>query len=373
MNNKIAFVTGYNGNRPAGLERFLIELLKAMDKQPQAHLVIVYTKRGNGLKAAFEQEHIQNIKLQDIGFGKMWKDVGLFFAPKADVYVFNGPQVPLFFVPKKYSVIAYDFAYRQVAAESMSEKIKNKLTDVISSLAFRRSVLVMTLSQTIKKEAAEIFHISEKKIEPIYAGFSDVCQLHAAQSLNFAFKDFWLFVSTIKERKNVLGVVQGFHCFQQQQPSHGTHLVIAGKYNSQSSYFKKIQHFIEENNLKNSVHFLGHITDSQLSWLYQNALALVSPSFVEGFGLPLLEAFVCRLPVITSQNSCQSEITDDAALLVDPKEPQQIGEAMWKLMKNPQLRSFLIEKGLNRAKNFSWEKSAQVFFSLIGKVVHRPY
>lgn len=368
---KIAFVTGYNGNRPAGLERFLIELLKAMDKQPQAELVTVYTKRGNGLKAAFAQEGIHHIKLQEIGFGKMWKDVGLFFAPKADISVFNGPQVPLFFVPKKYSVIAYDFAYRQITAESVSEKIKNKLTDVISALAFRRSELIMTLSQTIKKEVVEIFHVSEKKIEPIYAGFSDVCQLHTAQPLNFAFKNFWLFVSTLKERKNVLGVVQGFFHFQQQQPSD-THLVIAGKYNPESSYFQKIQHFIDENNLKNSVHFLGHITDNQLSWLYQNALALVSPSFVEGFGLPLLEAFVCRLPVITSQNSCQSEITGEAALLIDPAKPQEIGEAMQKLVQNPGIRSILIEKGLSRAKNFSWEKSAQEFFRLLEAVFHRP-
>lgn len=364
VKHRIAFVTGFSGKRPAGLERFLIELLKAMDGEPQAGDITVYTKKGNGLKQAFEKEKIQNIRLLEIGFGKLWKDIGLFFARKADIYVFNGPQVPLFFVPKKYSVIAYDFAYRQVTAQNVGEKIKIKITDFITSLAFHRAQLILTLSQTIKKEVQEIFHIDEKKIQPMYSGFLDVCKMHLAEPMSFPFQQFFLFVSTIKERKNVLGVIQGFHHFEQLSP--GTvHLVIAGKYTESAPYFQSLQHYIEENKLQRSVHFVGHITDNQLSWLYQHATALISPSFVEGFGLPLLEAFVCHLPVITSANSCQSEITGDAALLVNPHDPREIGEAMRRVQSQPELRSQFIEKGLHRAQDFSWQKSARLLFSYL--------
>lgn len=367
--HSLAFVTGYNGNRPAGLERFLIELLKAMDALPEASKVTVYTKKGNGLKEAFLRENIQHIQIEEIRFGKFWKDIGLFFAPKKDVYIFNGPQVPLFFVPKKYSTIVYDFAYRQVKAESFQEKIKNAMTDFVSSLAFRRSELILSLSETIKKEVTEIFGTSPSKIEPIYAGFLDVCKLYTAESLQFDFKDFFLFVSTIKERKNVLGVVQGFAHFKKTD-TKGVHLVIAGKYNKDSSYYQEIQKVIETEKLEQSVHFLGHITDNQLSWLYQNAKCLVSPSFVEGFGLPLLEAFVCRLPVITSKNSCQSEITGDAALLVDPRNPKEIGEALSLVVEKPERLPEFIEKGLNRAKKFSWEQTATSLYFQVQKFFH---
>ncbi len=367
--NQIAFITGYSGTRPAGLERFLVELLKAMDKEPKAKSVVVYTKKGNGLKQAFARENIQNIQLFEIGFGKLWKDIGLFFAPKADIYIFNGPQVPIFFAPKKYSVIAYDFAYRQVTAETLQEKCKNKVTDYISSLAFRRAQLILTLSETIKREVHEIFHAPLKKIHPIYAGFLDVCKLHQAESLSFSFEKFFLFVSTLKERKNVFGVIQGFNHSQATHPND-SHLVIAGKYDKESRYYQSLQKYIIENNLESKVHFLGHITDNQLSWLYQNATALVSPSFVEGFGLPLLEAFLCRLPVITSRDSCQSEITGDAALLVNPYEFQEIGDAMSTLLAQPERRAILIEKGLKRAKNFSWPKTAQSLFQELEQAFH---
>ena len=372
MKQTIAFITGYNGTRPAGLERFLIELLKALDILEGAKCVTVYTKKGNGLKEAFVRENIRSIQLQEIGFGKFWKDIGLFFAPKQDVYIFNGPQVPLFFAPKNYSVIAYDFAYRQVKADSVQEKVKVKLTDFISSLAFQRSNLIMTLSEAIKKEIVDIFHTDSKKIEPIYAGFLDVCKLYTAESLSFNFQKFFLFVSTVKERKNVLGVVQGFAHFKKTD-EQGVHLVLAGKYDEKSSYFQEIQKVIEQQNIGTCVHFLGHITDNQLSWLYQHAIGLVSPSFVEGFGLPLLEAFVCRLPVITSRESCQSEITGDAALLVDPHSSFEIGEAMKDLVQNPDILPQFIEKGLNRAKKFSWTQSATDLFRLMNEVFHRSF
>lgn len=369
MKKTIAFITGYNGNRPAGLERFLIELLKAMDTLPEASFVTVYTKQGNGLKEALVKENIRTIKIQEIGFGKFWKDIGLFFAPKKDITIFNGPQVPLFFVPKQYGVIAYDFAYRQVTAETLQEKMKNKMTDFISSLAFKRAQLIFTLSETIKKEVSELFQISLQKIEPIYAGFSDVCKIYTPEPLLFNFQNFFLFVSTIKERKNVLGIVKGFAHFKKIN-NKDVHLVIAGKYNEQSTYYQEIKKVIQKENLHQSVHFVGHITDGQLSWLYQHATCLVSPSFVEGFGLPLLEAFVCRLPVITSRDSCQSEITGDAALLVNPHEPVEIGDAMSFIVNHPEQLPAYIEKGLNRAKKFSWKQSAEDLFRLTERFFH---
>ncbi|MEK7067883.1 MAG: glycosyltransferase, partial [Patescibacteria group bacterium] len=104
---------------------------------------------------------------------------------------------------------------------------------------------------------------------------------------------------------------------------------------------------------------LNWVNPEEKQTLLQNAEALLYPSLYEGFGLPILEAFDAGMPIITSNCASMPEVAGDAALLVNPKNTQEIADAMEKIIKNPDLKNELIQKGKERLKNFSWEKCAR--------------
>jgi glycosyltransferase involved in cell wall biosynthesis len=105
---------------------------------------------------------------------------------------------------------------------------------------------------------------------------------------------------------------------------------------------------------------LGFVPDDDLAALYGGANALVYPSLNEGFGLPVLEAMHCATPVLTSAVSSLPETGGDAALYVDPREPEEIAAAMRRLAGDPDLRCDLIERGLKRAAQFTWQHTAEL-------------
>ena len=112
--------------------------------------------------------------------------------------------------------------------------------------------------------------------------------------------------------------------------------------------------------LGRQVEWAGRVPFEMLNQVYSEADLFLYPSRLEGFGLPVLEAFACGVPVITSNTSSLPEVAGKAALLVDPESPRAIAEAVRKIMKNPRLRRQLIRRGLKRARLFSWDKTAKL-------------
>jgi len=106
-----------------------------------------------------------------------------------------------------------------------------------------------------------------------------------------------------------------------------------------------------------NIRIVGHVKNEELNILYSGAKALIYPSLYEGFGLPILEAFACECPVVTSNISSLAEVAGDAAVLVDPYDVNSIAEGIEKALRGPK---GLIEKGLERIKDFSWEKTARM-------------
>ena len=166
-------------------------------------------------------------------------------------------------------------------------------------------------------------------------------------------ENFFLFIGVIKERKNVMNIVRAFSLFFKAHP--GYTLVIGG--NAAGAYADAIREYIAKEGIGDSVRFVGHLNDGQLSYIYRRAQALVFPSFVEGFGYPVLEAMDCSIPVITSNQSSLAEVGGDAALLVDPHDPASIAAAMSRIADEPGLREDFIKKGAAWKENFSWDKA----------------
>jgi len=304
---KVAVVTSYNSNKPAGLERVLLEQLRAFAKINNKDGVeyLVYASRSSDLDQILEKENI-HLTVVKIGFGKLWREIGLFLAPKVDVYFFNGPLVPLFFIPKNCFVLVYDFAYRYFTDNSFKQRTKNVWTDFVSAMAFRRAKKIVAISNATGDEIFKFFKVGRKKITTIYLGWTGINQL--LPELVFGLPEkYFMFIGTLKERKNVLSVIQAFALFREKKKVD-IKLVIVGKCNENSIYIHKINEFIEEHQLEKEVFFTGHTTDNQVAFIYSKAEALVFPSLLEGFGMPILEAMSFGVPVITSNASSLGEV-----------------------------------------------------------------
>ncbi|WP_172838295.1 glycosyltransferase family 4 protein [Terriglobus roseus] len=143
------------------------------------------------------------------------------------------------------------------------------------------------------------------------------------------------------------------------------HVVFTGK---PAEYQKTVEALAQELGVADKVSFLGFTTSSQIQVLFHLATALLFPSHFEGLGLPILEAFRAGLPVISSNATVLSEVTGDAALLFPPNSPEELADAMEKILASPELREKLSARGAKVLENYSIEETARQFFRLYRRI-----
>ena len=188
----------------------------------------------------------------------------------------------------------------------------------------------------------------------VLCGFKNICAVKE-KSIQLPEK-FFLFVGVMKERKNVLNVVRAFFMICKEFPEYM--LVLGGK--AQGEYVERIKEYILHEGIESRVIWIGHLNDSELSFVYRRACALVFASFIEGFGYPVLEAMACGTPVITSRFTSLGEICkNESALLVDPADMREIAGAMKRMIQETELRASLVDHGYEQVKKFSWEKAGK--------------
>ena len=144
--------------------------------------------------------------------------------------------------------------------------------------------------------------------------------------------------------------------------------VIGGK--KDPRFFPRVRKKVDALSLKDRVVFLDYVPEENLPHLYSEAAAFVFPSLYEGFGLPPLEAMACGCPVVVSNTASLPEVCGNAAYYVDPYDVENIAEGIYKVIMNQTLRQNLIKKGLERAKFFSWEKSAEEHLKVFREVLN---
>ena len=171
-----------------------------------------------------------------------------------------------------------------------------------------------------------------------------------------------MFVGSLHPRKNLARLFTAFDKFKQQN-RNDVKLVIVGE---KRWWTEPIQKSYDAMDCKDDVVFVGRLSAEDLHKVTAAALASVYVSYFEGFGIPILEAFRCDTPVITSNVTSMPEVAGDAALLVDPFNEDSIAEAMAKVL-DENVRKDLILKGRERAKAFSWNQAAEVIWESLMK------
>ncbi|MDF1696535.1 MAG: glycosyltransferase family 1 protein [Saprospiraceae bacterium] len=177
-------------------------------------------------------------------------------------------------------------------------------------------------------------------------------------------KPYFIYVGSLHPRKNVVNLIKAFDHFKKKYKTDHK-LVLVGRMAWKNEELKKTY---ETTAHRDAILFTGHISNAQLPQYLAAADALTYVSVFEGFGIPILEGMSSGTPVITSNVSSMPEVAGDAALLIDPHNPISIAEGMFEITSNPDLREKLIEKGMERAKEFSWKKTADHIYTQLKKI-----
>jgi glycosyltransferase involved in cell wall biosynthesis len=227
---------------------------------------------------------------------------------------------------------------------------------------------IITPSTSVKTEVCETFGINPDKVavtaeapRPVFKRRDDPDLL---RRLGID-QDFILFVGTIEPRKNLRRLVEAFDRMLRNTSLSPT-LVIAG---GQGWLMDDFVSFIKQKRLEDRVCLTGYLEDEDLCGLYSACAAFVYPSLYEGFGLPPLEAMACGAPVITSRIPSLMETAGSAARLVDPKDVDDIAQAMTELLSDEKIRLHYAELSTTHVKKFSWEQTARKTLDIYREVL----
>jgi glycosyltransferase involved in cell wall biosynthesis len=216
---------------------------------------------------------------------------------------------------------------------------------------------IITISNFIKQDLIMHFNIPSEKIITIYLGVDDkfhiiekskVLSVLNRYSIN---RPYILSVGTLEPKKNYIRLLNAYKALKTDLD-----LIIVGKKGWKANDIFKT---IDSLGLKKRVKILGYIQNDYLPYLYNGAEVFIFPSLYEGFGLPLLEAMACGAPVICSNTSSLAEISGEAVLKFNPNSVDELVLRIEQLLNNSELKETLRNKGFTRAKQFSWDKTAQ--------------
>ncbi len=220
----------------------------------------------------------------------------------------------------------------------------------------KRCQKIIAVSNTLKDELIKMFSLEAQKIFVVYEGV-DTRIFHPAEEdeilsikKQYGIKtDFILIVGHSHPVKNFTGVIEALKIVLKK---HKVKLVVAGLFEKKFT-------------INDNIIYIGHVQNSQLYILYSAAKCFVFATLHEGFGLPPLEAMACGCSVVVSDKGSLPEVCGDAAIYVDPYDPQSIADGIIKVLSDENLRQKLIQKGFEQVKKFSWEQSVEKFLKVL--------
>jgi glycosyltransferase involved in cell wall biosynthesis len=321
---------------------------------------IIYKLQKDGGTSLYWRELLSRVELDQqfkLSFTNGSKYTRLAPVPSnSDIFHSSHFRTPFFGKSKVVSTI-HDFAYEKGIFSS--SKIGEMTNIWQRSNAIKSADAIVCISENTKKEMLDIYpYAIKKKIYVILHGCSfnrsKIISIKATERLLYLSKPlekFVLYVGTRNSYKNFNTALIGFSI--SNLPTDGFSLICTG-----AKFTEAETTLIQKLGIGGKVLVFNYASHTELSYLYQNAFVLIYPSIYEGFGLPPLEAMSSGTPVIAANRSSIPEVVHDAGILLDDIEnPETIRDALETLL-DKKIRNLYISKGLERAKLFTWEKSA---------------
>jgi glycosyltransferase involved in cell wall biosynthesis len=224
----------------------------------------------------------------------------------------------------------------------------------------RKAKKVLTVSQFEEKRIRDHFGLSKETIETVYNGVGNHFQkitepavLASARKKYNLPPNYIFFLGNTDPKKNVEGVLRSLSILRKRNVQ-----IKLLTLDIDRKFLAALSEKIGDTGVLDMIVFTGYVPNEELPAIYSMAEMFIYPSLRESFGLPVLEAMACETPVITSDTSSMPEVAGDAALLVDPTDPESLVSAIARLLGDENLREALREKGLKRAGEFSWKSNA---------------
>ncbi len=352
-----------------GTEYYSYNLIKNLAKIDKENEYILYSRilLPKGLYNLPE-----NFKSQVIYLPRFWTQIRLsfkMFTHPPDLLFIPSHTIPVIH-PKKVVVTCHDVGFRNYP--SSYSKFQLWHLEFTTKLAVRWAEKIIAVSKSTKRDLINIYGAQPEQVEVIYEGFTSELY-HPIENKNKIKQvlgkynipeKYILFIGRLEERKNIPRLVEAFNLLKKEKKIEHK-LVLVGK---KGYKFEQIFDTINKLKIGDEVILPGYIPEEDLPYIFSGPELFTFPSLYEGFGIPILEAMACGIPVLSSNISSMPEVAGEAAILVNPLNPKEISKAIYQIITDRNLRNSLIEKGLAQCKKFSWQKCAQETLEVLQEV-----
>jgi len=223
--------------------------------------------------------------------------------------------------------------------------------------ALKNARKIIAVSENTKKDLVELYGGNPEKIEVIHHGFNV-----GSEQGQFLKPPYILFIGRLETKKNIQGLIKAFNLLKEKHQVPHKLVLVGPREQGQSLGYSPWNKDCIQGTVpvldSDQVIFTGYVSEREKWSLLKNADLFILPSFYEGFGMPILEAQAAGCPVITSNISSMPEVAGQGAILIEPKNIEQIAQTMYKVIKDSQFKNNLIVKGYQNIKRFSWQKCA---------------
>jgi glycosyltransferase involved in cell wall biosynthesis len=368
----IVGISGYVGNKLTGIGRVLIEILKRIAPINKNDKYILF--KNYDFHEYDELANFKNITLVDINVSKNSPLKNILWHQWQFQMLQRKYKCDLAYIPN-FSLLLWKRIPTIVTIHDLIEfnipdkfsKLRMMYRKIIDPLMVRNSSYITTVSECSKNDIIKYCGAEEKKIKVITnAADQKRFRLYDRKIIDsvlnkhgLKYQSYFLFVGTIDyPGKNIMSVIKSYELLKKEKNIEEK-LVIIGKNGFNS---KVIYDYVNESPCKDSIIFTGYLEDSELPLLYAGCKIFLYLSLYEGFGLPVLEAMSCGVPVICPNTSCFPEVVGNLEISVSPLDIKQIKEKIDLLITNEDYYKTIAQKSYERASYFSWEKSAQEYY-----------
>jgi len=353
---------GFDGKRAAqnftGLGNYSRYIIEIMAKYFPGNKYMVYSPREPDQRRAGYLKDLPSVSFRhprNSSFGSLWRTFGItrdFKDDDIDIYHGLSNEIPFGIKRSGISTVVTIHDLIFLRYPHYYPWLDRQLYELKFKYACRHADQIIAISEQTKKDIITFFKIPETRIEVIYQNCHEIFRQDVSKEYLQKLKEkyylpdrYLLSVGTIELRKNLMLIVKALKHVQSD-----VHLVVIGK---ETAYAKIVKRYIEENDLSNRVHFYKNVPLQDLPAIYRQAEIFVYPSRFEGFGIPIIEALHCRIPVIATSGSCLEEAGGPQSLYVNPDDDLALSEAIKVILRDSTNREKMVTEGTEYAKLFA--------------------
>lgn len=360
-----------------GVGYYTYNLVQVLARMPQReHQYTFYVRRPHATAEA--QELFGDGALKVLRFPVLWAQIRLpfeFWQAPQDVYFFPVPVLPLLYQPANSVITVHDIAF-VFFPEGFSPLLRLWL-NLATRLGVARAKKIIAVSEATRQDLIAYYKVPPEKIAVVHHGvhphfhpfqFSEQAMLDAIRPKYHLHRPYVLCIGTLQRRKNIPRLLQAFYLLREKH--HLPHQLVLIGQRTPDLPEQEIFAMIRRLALEQDVVWTGYVERGDLPALLNGADMFVLPSLYEGFGMPLLEAMACGIPVACSNVSSFPEVVGDAGLLFDPYNTDSIAAALYRGLTDEACRTSLVSRGIQRAAQFSWERTARQTLAVLEEVGH---